>query len=138
MIFKSSKLVYDAKAQKYTCPVCVLDTETQGVEYTDAATMEKHEIHFHTDYVKYHLDYVAEADPERLQRLVNSGEIWDYLVKLEERCSDAVGKQVELWKQQDSEYKAAVMDGDVKRSSGLLNNLRIRAKALVMDAIVRA
>ena len=68
-------------------PAVVLDTDKVTVtENGDRQKITK----FFTDYARYHLRYVAEINPDRLQRLVDEGKIIDYLNDLEDRCERMV------------------------------------------------
>ncbi len=114
-------------------PAVVLDTDKVTVtENGDRQKITK----FFTDYARYHLRYVAEINPERLQRLVDEGKIIDYLNDLEDRCFEATDRQVELWKENDKEYKVAAMNDDIVKMGGILNNLTAMAKEQVMNTMV--
>lgn len=114
-------------------PAVVLDTDKVTVtENGDRQKITK----FFTDYARYHLRYVAEINSERLQRLVDEGKIIDYLNDLEDRCFEATDRQVELWKENDKEYKVAAMNDDIVKMGGILNNLTAMAKEQVMNTMV--
>lgn len=102
------------RTNKIVVPVLCLDTATATVTYFDEITYtEEHKI-YHTDFIRYHLNYVSEKHPYRLRCLVNEGKIVAYLDDIEQRVSAAVDRQVELWKQTDEEYLNAVTSGDKK------------------------
>lgn len=134
-VFQSKTLVYDPKAHRYGDPVCVLNTDTVSVTLT-GDTMQKKEIFFHTDYAEKFLKHTAAADPDKLQRLVDGGEIVNYLDDLEKRCMDAADTQTELWLRSDTEYQASVLDGDLKKAAGLRNGIYQIAKSEVMRTMV--
>lgn len=78
----------------------------------------------------------TKINPERLQRLVDEGKIIDYLNDLEDKCFEATDRQLELWKENDKEYKAAAMNDDIVKMGGILNNLTAMAKEQVMNTMV--
>lgn len=82
--------------------------------------------------------YVASKFPDRLRRYVNEGTILHYLDELEASAVDAVESQVEKWEENDKEYQLAVMNGDILKQAGLLNDLKFRAKELIYEAIIYA
>lgn len=134
MIFRSDKMIYNG--ERYTDPACVLDTEERAVTTVDPKTFESKTTEFHTDYVKDHLRYVADAHPERLQNLVNEGRIIEYLNDIEEKAILAVDRQVEKWKKSDKEYQAALLAGDEQRAVRLANGLTFMAREAVYSNII--
>ncbi|MBQ8515044.1 MAG: hypothetical protein IJ496_06580 [Ruminococcus sp.] len=136
MIFKSDKMAYDGAAMKYIAPVWELDTEKQIVKHTDETTLEVSEEYFHQLFVGYHLKYVAEHCPEKLQQLVNSGEVIDYLEKLIDEVYDAEEGLVEKWKAADKEYQAAALSGDIREQAAILNRMDMQAHEIVYPELV--
>ena len=136
MIFKSETMVYDKAAMKYVAPVWELDTEAHKVLHTDETTLETSEEFFHEVCIRYHLKYVAEHCPEKLQQLVNTGEILDYLNNLSDAVFDAVESQVEKWKTTDKDYQAAVLSGDVREQAAILNRMDMQAQEIVYPELV--
>ena len=82
------------------------------------------------------MNHISEKHPDRLRRLVNEGKIVAYLYDLEQRVSAAVDRQVELWKQTDDEYQAALLSGDVKKQIGLENCFVGMAREIVFECMV--
>lgn len=91
---------------------------------------------FSSDHIKYHLHYSAEYRHERLRKLVNSGEILDYLIDLDKSVEEALERQVEKWKAADKEYLEAVAVGDFRNAQGLENMLRLCAREPIFEAMV--
>lgn len=52
--------------------------------------------------------FSADKYPNRLRRLVNDGTITSYLDDLESSVTDAIDRQVQLWKESHKEYLTAV------------------------------
>ncbi len=73
---------------------------------------------------------------DRLRRLVNEGRIMHYLNDMELRVSDAISRQVELWKQTDSCYLKAVLSGDAEKMLGLENCFVYMAREAVFECMV--
>ncbi len=136
MIFKSDIMAYDKASMKYIAPVWELDIEKHTVKHTDETTLEASEEHFHQECVRYHLKYVAERCPEKLQKLVNSGEILNYLDKLQDDVIDAMDNQVEKWKAADKNYQAAVLNNDYYEQAAILNRMDMQAKEIVYPELV--
>ena len=61
----------------------------------------------------YHIHYIEDKNPGRLQQLVDSGELYKYLMDLHERVEDAVTAQKDLWVGNDEKYKAIVLNDPV-------------------------
>lgn len=73
MISKSKELVN--VPDRGEMPVWSVDTDTQTVTHVHPKTFKTEEHRFFRDYIRYHLHYSEEENPERLQRLVDNGEI---------------------------------------------------------------
>ena len=74
--------------------------------------------------------------PDRLRRLVNEGRIVHYLDDMERKVSDAISRQVELWKQTDSCYQKAVLSCDAEKMLGLENCFVYMAREAVFEFMV--
>lgn len=129
MIFKSKTLINGA-------PVWELDTDTQTVRHINPKTATVERYVFHTDHIKYHLNFVEEYHPERLQRLVDTGEIYKYLDELDIKITDALNRQTELLVQSSREYQIANEIGDLNKVGSIGNMLREQAKESVFNAMV--
>ena len=134
MIFRSESMVY--QNDRYTVPVWVLDTDTQTVIYTNPETFEEQHWQFHTDHIRYHLHYCEEYRPERLQSLVNSGEIYKYLDELDTKVTDALMEQAEILMNADSDYKTALETGNLYEVERIGNMCREQAKEPIFNAMV--
>ena len=134
MIFRSESMVY--QNDRYTVPVWVLDTDTQTVTYTNPKTFEEQHWQFHTDHIRYHLYYCEEYRPERLQSLVNSGEIYKYLDELDTRVTDALMEQAEILMNADSDYKTALETGNLYEVERIGNMCREQAKEPIFNAMI--
>lgn len=113
----------------------VLDTDALTVTH-NTHDAEPSVTAFSSDHIKYHLHYVAEYHPDRLRKLVNSGEILNYLLDLEIAVDEALERQVGKWKANDQEYLNAVAAGDMDKANGLENMLRLCAREPIYAAIV--
>lgn len=129
MIFQSKTLINGA-------PVWELDTDTQTVRHINPKTAKVEKYVFHTDHIKYHLNFVEEYHPERLQRLVDNGEIYKYLDELDIKITDALNAQTEKFMQSSKEYQIANAVSDHYKIERLGNMLREQAKESVFDAMV--
>lgn len=136
MIFASEKMAYDGKS--YTSPIWQLDTDNYTVIHINEATGKKERTPFHNDCTRYHISYTVERCPERFEKLVNSGEILEYLETFEDKVFKAVDKLTDHWKQTDKEYLLAKENGDIIKEVGLLNMFDMRAKEIVYREMVYA
>lgn len=89
-----------------------------------------------TDFIRYHLHFSDSHCPDRLRRLVNEGKIIQYLDDMELKVSEAISRQVELWKQTDSYYLKAVLSGDTEKMFGLENCFVYMAREAVFECMV--
>lgn len=116
-------------------PMWVLDTDALTVTH-NTPDAEPSVTAFSSDHIKYHLHYSAEYRPERLRRLVNSGEILTYLIDLDKAVGEALERQVNKWKAHDQDYLDAVTAGDTEKARGLENMLRLCAREPIFEAMV--
>lgn len=129
MIFQSKTLINGA-------PVWELDTDTQTVRHINPKIAKVECYVFHTDHIELHLHYVEEYHPERLQRLVDEGEIYKYLDELDIKITDALNAQTEKFMQSSKEYQIANAVSDHYKIERIGNMLREQAKESVFDAMV--
>lgn len=136
MIFKSEKRFYDKSEQRYTKPLWTFDTELRQVTVLDEKTGTEKKYDFYSIYARYHIPYVTENHPERFEKLVNEGKIYDYLIDVEERTRNAVDSQVEQWQDNDRSYKLALKSGDILRQSRITNALEAMARELIFPTMI--
>ncbi len=129
MIFQSKQTMNDS-------PLWAVDTDTQTVTHINPKSGETERYVFHTDQIRYHLHHVEENFPERLQKLVNEGEIYKYLDELDIKVTDAVNRQTELLMQSSRAYQIANEIGDLYTVGAIGNMLRMQARDSVFKAMV--
>lgn len=129
MIFQSKTLINGV-------PAWELDTDTQTVKHFNPKTAKVERYVFHTDHIELHLHYVEEYHPERLQRLVDKGEIYKYLDELDILITDALNAQTEKFMQSSKEYQIANAVSDHYKIEKIGNMLREQAKESVFNAMV--
>ncbi|MBR6982758.1 MAG: hypothetical protein IKH75_04345, partial [Ruminococcus sp.] len=88
------------------------------------------------DFIRYHLHFSDSHCPGRLRRLVNEGRIEQYLDDMDRKVSEAITRQVELWKQVDGFYQRSVLRGDVEKMLGLENSFISMARESVFECMV--
>ncbi len=133
--YKSEQTAY-SPLKKKSVPLWRLDTNTVIVTYFNAATQTEESKTYHTEFIRYHLHFSDSHCPDRLRKLVNEGKIIQYLDDMERKVSDAITRQVELWKQTDSCYQKAVISGDAERMLGLENCFVYMAREAVFECMV--
>ena len=133
--YKSEQTVYNPLKKKYV-PLWSLDTNTVTVTHFDADTQTEESKTYHTDFIRYHLHFSDSHYPDRLRRLVNEGRIVQYLDDMERKVSDAISRQVELWKQTDSCYQKAVLANNAEKILGLENCFAYMAREAVFKCMV--
>lgn len=133
--YKSEQNAYNPLKKKYV-PLWRLDTNTVTVIHFNPETMTEESITYTTDFIRYHLHYSNSKYPDRLRRLVNEGKIIRYLDDIELKVSEAISRQVELWKQTDSCYQKAVLNGDAEKMFGLENCFIYMAREAVFECMV--
>ena len=134
MIFKSKELVN--VPDRGEMPVWSVDTDTQTVTHVHPKTFKAEEHRFFRDYIRYHLHYSEEENPERLQRLVDNGEIFQYLSDLDNRVFDALDSQEELLKANSREFQEAHEKGDIVTEGAIGNLLQQQARESVFEAMI--
>lgn len=133
--YKSEQTVYDPRKKKYV-PLWRLDTNTVTVTHFNPDTLTIESKTYHTDFIRYHLHYSDSKNPDRLRRLVNDGKIIQYLNDMELKVSEAIARQVEIWKQTDSCYQRAAISGDAEKMLGLENCFISMAREVVFECMV--
>ncbi len=133
--YKSEQTAYSPLKKKYA-PLWRLDTNTVTVTHFKADTQTEEIKTYTTDFIRYHLHFSDSHCPDRLRRLVNDGRIEQYLDDMERKVSEAISRQVELWKQTDSCYQKAVLNGDNEKILGLENCFISMAREAVFECIV--
>ena len=131
--YKSEQTAYSSLKKKYV-PLWRLDTVT--VTHFNPDTQTEESKTYNTDFIRYHLHFSDSHYPDRLPRLVNEGRIIQYLDDMERKVSDAIFRQVTLWKQTDSCYQKAVLSGDAEKMLGLENCFVYMAREAVFECIV--
>lgn len=133
--YKSEQTVYNPLKKKYV-PLWSLDTNTVTVTHFDADTQTGENKTYNSDFIRYHLHFSDSHCPNRLRRLVNEGRIEQYLDDMELKVSEAISRQVELWKQTDSCYQRAVLSGYAEKMLGLENCFISMAREAVFECMV--
>ncbi|MBR2284536.1 MAG: hypothetical protein IJ874_09000 [Ruminococcus sp.] len=133
--YKSEQVAFNPLKKK-DVPIWRLDTNTVTVTHFNADTLTEESKTYRTDFIRYHLHYSDSKYPDRLRRLVNEGRIEQYLDDMEQKVSEAIARQVELWKQTDSCYQRAVLSGDAEKMLGLENCFIGMAREIVFDCMV--
>ena len=130
--YKSEQTAYSPLKKKYV-PLWRLDTNTVTVMHFNADTQIEESKTYSTDFIRYHLHFSDSHCPDRL---VNEGKIILYLDDIELKVSEAISRQVELWKQTDSCYQKAVLNGDAVKMLGLENCFFYMAREAVFECMV--
>lgn len=133
--YKSEQTAYNPLKKK-SVPLWRLDTNTVTVTHFNTDTQTEESKTYHTDFIRYHLHFSDSHCPDRLRRLVNEGKIMQYLDDMERKVSEAISRQVELWKQTDSCYQKAVLSGDSEKMLGLENCFVNIARETVFECMV--
>ena len=133
--YKSEQTAYSTLKKK-SIPLWRLDTNTMTVTHFNTDTQTEESKTYHTDFIRYHLHFSDSHCPDRLRRLVNEGKIVKYLDDIERKVSEAITRQVELWKQTDSCYQKATLSGDTEKMLGLENCFVYMAREAVFECMV--
>ena len=133
--YKSEQNAYSSLKKKYV-PLWRLDTNTMTVTHFNAVMQTEESKTYTTGFIRYHIHFSDSHCPDRLRRLVNQGKIVQYLDDMELKVSDAISRQVELWKQTDSCYQNAVLSCDAEKILGLENCFVYMAREAVFECMV--
>ena len=133
--YKSEQTAYSPLKKKYV-PLWSLDTNTMTVIRFNADTQTEESKTYHTDFIRYHLHFSDSHCPDRLRRLVNEGRIVQYLDDMERKVSEAISRQVELWKKTDNYYQTALLAGDKKEIIGLENCFENMAREIIFESMI--
>ena len=133
--YKSEQTAYSSLKKKYVS-LWQLDTNNVTVTYFNADTQTEKIKTYHTDFIRYHLHFSDSHCPDRLRRLVNEGKIIQYLDDMERKVSEAISRQVELWKQTESCYQKAIVSGDAEKMLGLEKCFVYMAREAVFECMI--
>ncbi len=133
--YKSKQTAYSFLKKKYV-PLWRLDTNTVTVTRFDSDMQTEESESYNSDFIKYHLHFSDSHCPDRLRRLVNAGEIIQYLDDMELKVGEAISRQVELWKQTDSCYQKAVIANDAEKILGLEKCFISMARETIFECMV--
>ena len=133
--YKSEQTAYSSLKKK-SVPLWRLDTTTVTVTHFNADTQTEESKTYTADFIRYHLHFSDSHCPDRLRRLVNDGRIEQYLDDMERKVSEAISRQVELWKQTDIYYQKAALSGDTEKMLGLENCFVYMAREAVFEFMV--
>ena len=133
--YKSEQTAYNPLKKKYV-PLWSLDTNTVTVTHFNADTLTEESKTYSTDFIRYHLHYSDSKCPDRLRRLINEGKIIQCLDDMELKVSEAISRQVELWKQTDSCYQKAVLSCDAEKMLGLENCFIYMAREIIFESMI--
>ena len=133
--YKSEQTAYDPLKKKYV-PMWSLDTNTVTVTLFNTDTLAVENKTYSTDFIRYHLHFSDSHCPDRLRRLVNEGEIIQYLDDMELKVNEAISRQVKLWKQTERCYQKAVIAADAEKMLGLENCFISMARETVFECMV--
>lgn len=109
-----------------------LDTENLTVENLKTGEIKD----IYGEHLKYHIHYSAENNPDRLQKLIDEGEIIEYLDELDIKIREAVMEQAEKLMNEDMEYRAAVESGNLVKVGRIGNMYTEKAREIVYPAMV--
>ena len=82
-----------------------------------------------------HIQYIEDKNPDRLQKLVDSGELYDYLMDLYDRVEDAITEQKDLWVGNDDYYRT-IARNDPITAAGIVNMYEMQARQVVYEAMI--
>lgn len=133
--YTSEQTAYSQLEKKYV-PLWILDTNTMTITHFNADTQTEENKTYTTDFIRYHLHFSDRRCPDRLRRLVNEGKIIQYLSDMERKVSEAISRQVKLWKQTDSCYQKAIISGDAEKMLGLENCFVYMAREAVFECMI--
>lgn len=131
MKFESKRFVYNEKE----IPAWVIEVEKKKVTVIQNGD-EEEVMQFYSDYIRYHFNYLAETNPDRIQNLIDEDRILEYIDDFDDRCFEAVDKQVELFKKSDRKYKIAAANDNIVEMGATLNNLTAIARQMIMNTMV--
>ena len=133
--YTSEQTAYSPLKKKYV-PMWRLDTNTMTVTHFNTDTQTEESKTYHADFIRYHLHFSDSHCPNRLRRLVKEGSIIQYLDDMERKISEAISRQVELWKQTDSCYQKAILSCDAEKMLGLENCFVYMAREIIFECMV--
>ncbi len=137
MIMDSVIMIYNKSESSYV-PKWRYDID-RNILYYYSERIEKYRTKTMIDkYIIHHMRYLSGNHPERIQELLDSGDLYLYLLRKSRQAQRIVDRQVEIWQETDKEYRTAKETGDFKSEVGLLNNLIARAEEIMYPRVIYA
>lgn len=87
-------------------------------------------------YAVAHINYLQNNAPERITNLLNSGNIYKYLMTIQHKAEEVLDDQLDRLKQNDKEYTAALIQGDIIKAVGLENGLAAQVNEIIYQNII--
>lgn len=137
MLMDSSVMVYDNGEKSYV-PKWRYDTDRNILHYYNERIGAYRTRTMIDKYIIDHMRYLSVNYPERIQKLLDSDNLYRYLIRKSRQAQSVVDRQVEIWQETDKEYRTAIETGDFKREIGLLNNLIARAEEIMYPGVIYA
>ena len=137
MLYKSSKQIMDRTTRELK-PEFTFDTDGERMvwrQYFDDGAYNTRYFSRSQMCIILHVHYIEDKNPDRLQKLVDSGELYDYLTDLYDRVEDAVEEQKSLWVENDEKYRAIVVNDPVG-AAGIVNMYEMQAREVVYGAMI--
>ena len=142
MLYKSEKQIKNKITGK-VYPVFTFDSDTEANDgymvwvhwFDDGARNTRYISKNQRTCLVYHIHHIESKNPDRIQRLVDSGELYDYLMDLYDRVDDAVERQRDIWLENDAKYKEVVRRDPVE-AAGIVNMYEMQAKEVVYEAMI--
>ena len=151
MLLQSRKRIFDENGK--AVPICEFDTDRIFVRSYDNDSMKQSllqfgaieeedmgnkwcEHYFSSEAIRYHVHYVMEHSPEKIEVLVDENNIFAYLWKLDERVFEAVEAQLERLRENAEDLQVAKKKGDFLQIARIEKMLDMQAREVVYPALV--
>ena len=133
MIYKSKNLTENG------LPVWELNTDDDVIMriiHRNPKTGEEEKFRFFADHIRLHVHYRDECFPEKLQELVDKGEIYNYLYNFDIEVKDALYAQAQKFMDNDKDYLTALHSGNLYEVEKLGNMCTEQAKEVIFADMV--
>ena len=134
-IMQSVTMIYNQNENIYV-PKWIIDVSKMSISMFKAKQGEYRTVNVINKYSQDHIRYLYQYDKERIQKLLDDGNIYMYICRKKRAANSTVEQQVEKWKDNDKEYRLAVETGNIQDEIGLENNFIARAEEIMYPCVI--
>ncbi len=139
-LIKSDTMVYCTRKNKFENKWKLVElkadngTRKYKLTHFSDITQKYHTVELDTPVIRARLRFMRDYREEQLMEQLNDGTLYLKLLRLDRDVEYAIGRQVMMWKDTDTEYLAA--SGDFFKQFAISQRMRMEAEHMLYDAMI--